>query len=56
MIDKNKYNSANFKLEKNEEKRALVRCPDCHKENYALNVLSGICSWCGFDINRKEND
>ena len=27
----------------------LIRCPKCGKENYALQVSSGICSWCGFD-------
>lgn len=27
----------------------LIRCPKCGKENYALNVLSGICTWCGYD-------
>lgn len=44
---------ANFKL-KDSDKHALVRCPKCHAENYALNVLSGICTWCRFDINAKE--
>ncbi len=28
---------------------ALVRCPICEKENYMMNVLSGWCTWCGFD-------
>lgn len=32
---------------------ALIRCPECHKENYAMNVLSGICTWCGFDANKE---
>ena len=27
----------------------LIRCPKCGKENYAPQVSSGICSWCGFD-------
>lgn len=27
----------------------MLRCPKCGKENYALNVLSGICTWCGYD-------
>ena len=43
----------NFKLH-DQDRRALVRCPDCHKENYAVNVLNGICTWCGFDINDDE--
>ena len=34
----------------------LTRCPKCGLENYALNVASGICSWCGYDGNiDKEN-
>lgn len=43
----------NFKLD-DSDKYALVRCPKCHAENYAMNVLSGICTWCGFDINADE--
>lgn len=27
----------------------LLRCPKCGKENYALNVAKGICTWCGYD-------
>ena len=27
----------------------LIRCPKCGKENYAPQVSSGICSWCGFN-------
>lgn len=39
-------------------RRALISCPECGKENYAFNVLSGICSWCKYDINKddKYND
>ena len=43
----------NFKLDYT-DKRALVRCPKCHAENYAPNVIDGVCAWCGFDINEKE--
>jgi hypothetical protein len=32
----------------------LTRCPKCLLENYALNVSSGICSWCGYDGNKDE--
>lgn len=53
-IDSNKFNIANFELDDGE--RALVRCPSCGKENYALNVLSGICTWCAYDINAKEQE
>lgn len=28
----------------------LMVCPSCGKENYALNVISGNCSWCDFTI------
>ena len=55
MIDYDLYKNANFKL-KDSGKRALVRCCDCHKENYPLNVLSGVCTWCGFDINKKDEE
>ena len=35
----------------------LVRCPKCGRENYAPNVSSGICTWCGFDANKEaQND
>lgn len=27
----------------------LIRCPKCGKENYAMNTLTGICTWCGYD-------
>jgi hypothetical protein len=30
----------------------LVRCPKCKKENYSINVASGICTWCGLDGNK----
>ncbi len=39
---------------KDEKGLALTRCPECHKENYAMNVLTGICTWCGFDVNAEE--
>ena len=29
----------------------LTRCPKCGLENYALNVSSGFCTWCGYDGN-----
>lgn len=34
----------------------LVRCPECHKENWAPSVASGVCAWCGYDANRKEKN
>ena len=38
------------------EKKILIRCPKCKRENYAFNVASGICTWCYFDINAKEEE
>jgi ribosomal protein L37E len=35
---------------------ALVVCPECGKENYAMNVMSGVCTWCGYDANKKEEE
>ena len=29
----------------------LIRCPSCGKENWAMFVASGICTWCGYDTN-----
>ena len=38
----------------NQNKLALTWCGECLRENYAFNVLSGICTWCGHDVNKKE--
>jgi ribosomal protein L37E len=34
----------------------LVKCSKCLNENYTPNVYSGICSTCGFDINKEQNN
>ncbi len=34
-----------------DKKIGLIRCPHCYKENYALNVASGQCTWCNFNAN-----
>ena len=34
----------------------LTRCPKCELENYAMNVSSGFCSWCGYDGNKDEEN
>lgn len=34
--------------------RAVVRCPACGLENYAMAVSSGVCYSCGFDANEQE--
>ena len=32
----------------------MVCCPICGAENYAPNVASGICTWCGWNANKEE--
>jgi ribosomal protein L37E len=56
MIDYEKYKTINFALNDQLGKRALVKCCKCDRKNYALNVLSGICTWCGFNINNYEKN
>jgi hypothetical protein len=36
------------------DKIYLTRCPKCFLENYAMNVSSGLCTWCGYDGNKDE--
>lgn len=31
----------------------MDRCPKCNRENYCMNVLRGICTWCGYDANKE---
>jgi len=52
MNDRLKYNHVNFK--RDHVSHALVKCPKCDLANYAPAVMSGVCVWCGFDINKKE--
>lgn len=33
----------------------LTRCPKCKRENYLLNVQSGICTWCGYDAHQDPS-
>ena len=35
------------------ERIAMIRGPSCGRENYCMNVLSGICTWCGYDANKN---
>lgn len=39
-----------------EEKKSLVRCPACRRENYAMNVSSGYCTWCPFTANDEVEE
>ncbi len=36
---------------KDSKRIGLMRCPECGRENYAMSVPTGVCSWCGFDVN-----
>ena len=47
-IELTETSSPNFH---SEGKAYLVLCPKCHRENYAMNVSVGICTWCGYDLN-----
>lgn len=44
-----------YHFKKEDGKFALVYCPKCFFENYALAVLSGQCINCGFDINKDKD-
>ena len=37
-----------------EGKVYLVRCTQCSRENHAPAVASGICAWCGWDLNKHK--
>ncbi len=32
----------------------IIRCPFCDRENYSMNVPTGLCTWCGFNANKKD--
>lgn len=34
----------------------LIRCPKCGLENWGPSVYSGVCAWCGFDVNKEEKE
>ena len=34
------------------KKLYMQYCPKCGMENYAPAVASGICAWCGYDVNK----
>lgn len=42
-------------LDKETGEIGLIRCPKCGMENHAMNVMSGICTWCGFDANKNSD-
>jgi len=51
FIDNGEEKGFGFKA-KDDGKIGLEKCPKCGKENYAMNVLSGVCTWCSFDANK----
>lgn len=40
-------------FKKEDGSSSLVRCPEC-REYCVFNESSGICQWCGFDVNEEE--
>jgi ribosomal protein L37E len=48
--DKNVINGLGY-IGKIRSTIGLIKCPVCNRENYALNVTTGICTWCGFNLN-----
>ncbi len=32
----------------------LIVCPKCQRENYAPNVNSGVCTWCGYNAHNDD--
>jgi len=32
----------------------MNRCYKCGKENYAPNVTTGICTWCGYKATEED--
>lgn len=39
---------------KDTHKIGMLRCPMCDLENYAMNVSSGLCTWCPFNANKNN--
>ena len=55
FIDKDgKEKGQGFIGRKGDKNIGLERCPECGRENYAMNVLSGTCCWCGFNANKCD--
>lgn len=34
----------------------LVVCPKCGKENWAMAVASGVCTWCGYSVPNLDKE
>lgn len=41
---------------KDDGKYGMIRCIKCGLENYALMVTTGICAWCGYDVNEEKKN
>jgi ribosomal protein L37E len=51
-----KYLAEGVEYWKDEDTLLLLRCPKCHRENYAPNVAKGICTWCGYNARELLTD
>ena len=52
VIRDGKFMGTGYKPKEGEDRICLMRCPKCGRENYAMNVTTGVCTWCGFDANK----
>lgn len=34
--------------------KMMKQCPKCKRENYVLNVMLDICTWCGYTTKAEE--
>ena len=36
-------------VELDDDALLLIRCPKCGRENWAPQIATGTCCWCGYD-------
>ena len=51
-VDKDGKETGSGYQGKDDKRLLILRCPICHKENYAMAIASGKCCWCSFDANK----
>ena len=44
-----------YRSKEGDKEIGLIRCPLCLRENYSMNVSSGLCTWCPFDANNLKS-
>lgn len=55
-MDKQNYTSiGGVDYHHSSNKYFLIICPKCKRENYAINVASGICTWCLYNANTDSD-